>query len=197
MSPPLNDPYPHQFYAVDPLVVAPALLGSILIHDHPVRGPIAGRIVETEAYRGVEDQACHASTGLTKRTAPMFGPPGLAYIYLIYGMYEMLNVVTWPEGQPSAVLIRGIEPIVGIERTTNGPGKLTRALDIDRSLNQSDLVSGPLRIVPDQAVSDDRIEATPRIGVDYAGDWAQKPWRFSIQGNAHVSKVPKKGSTTR
>jgi len=196
VTPSQSSPFPHRFYANDPLVVAPRLLGSLLIHNHPNRGLLAGRIVETEAYRGMEDQACHASKGQTKRTAPMFGPPGRAYVYLIYGMYEMFNVVTWPEGKPSAVLIRGVEPIAGIERTTNGPGKLTRALHINRSLNQSDLVSGPLIIVPDQTIPTDCMETSPRIGVDYAGEWAEKPWRFSVRGNPHVSKPPKSKLTT-
>jgi len=196
VNPSQRSPFSHRFYADDPLVVAPGLLGALLIHHHPERGLLAGRIVETEAYRGMEDKACHASKGITKRTAPMFGPPGHAYVYLIYGMYEMLNAVTWPEGQPSAVLIRGVEPIAGIERTTNGPGKLTRALGIDRSLNESDLVSGRLIIVPDQIISKDCVETTPRIGVDYAGEWAEKPWRFCVRANPHVSKMPKRRSAT-
>jgi DNA-3-methyladenine glycosylase len=191
-----NPPFSHRYYADDPLVVAPGLLGALLIHNHPDRGLLAGRIVETEAYRGMEDQACHASKGQTKRTAPMFGPPGHAYVYLIYGMYEMFNVVTWPEGEPSAVLIRGVEPIAGIEGTTNGPGKLTRALHIDRRLNESDLVAGPLIIVPDQMIAAECIETSPRIGVGYAGEWTEKPWRFSVRDNPHVSKPPKRRSTT-
>ena len=181
-------PWPVEFYVRDPLVVAPALLGSLLVHRHPERGELVGRIVETEAYRGEEDLACHASKGRTPRASTLFGPPGLAYVYLIYGMYDMLNAVTWPEGLASAVLIRAVEPIRGIDRTTDGPGKVTRAFGIDRTLNEEPLTGARLFIAPGEPVPSERIGITPRIGVDYAGDWAQRPWRFIERGNRHVSK---------
>lgn len=182
-------PLPRDFYAADPLEVAPALLGALLVHRHPLHGERVGRIVETEAYRDEEDLACHASRGRTRRTETMYGPAGHAYVYLIYGMYDMFNAVTWPEGRPSAVLVRAVEPISGIERTTDGPGKLTRALGIDRTLNGCDLTGDRLFIVPGEArVARADIETSPRIGVDYAGEWAARPWRFSVAGSAHVSR---------
>jgi len=183
-----NRAHPATFYEKDPLTVAPALLGDLLVHNHPEKGWLVGRIVETEAYRGMEDLACHASKGETQRTAPMFGAPGRAYVYLIYGMYDMFNAVTWPAGQPSAVLIRAIEPVLNINRTTDGPGKLTRALAIDRTHNNSDLTSGAVRIIPDQRVVPSKIASSPRIGVDYAGEWAKRPWRFTVRANPFVSR---------
>lgn len=189
MSNRFGSPYPASFYNRDPLDVARDLLGALLVHQHPDRGLIAGRIVETEAYRGEEDLACHASAGKTKRTEVMYGEPGRAYVYLIYGMYHMFNVVTWPPGKPSAVLVRGLEPIEGIERTTDGPGKLTRALDIDMSLNRISLAGPRLSVIPDQTTCEEDLQRSPRIGVDYAGEWALRPWRFSIRGNKHVSRV--------
>jgi len=183
-----NTAHASDFYAQDPLVVAPALLGDLLVHNHPERGWIVGRIVETEAYRGTEDLACHASKGETSRTAPMFGDPGYAYVYLIYGMYDMFNAVTWPKDQPSAVLVRAVEPVHNIDRTTDGPGKLTRALGINRAHNTLNLSTGCIRIVPDQTIPPEAIEQDRRIGVDYAGVWAQKPWRFYVRSNVHVSK---------
>ncbi|MBR57147.1 MAG: 3-methyladenine DNA glycosylase [Myxococcales bacterium] len=183
------------FYLEDPVHVAQKLLGAQIIHEHPEFGLLRGRIVETEAYRGTDDKACHASAGKTARTAPMFGPPGHAYVYLIYGMYDMFNVVTWPEGQAAAVLIRAIEPLEGIERTTNGPGRLTRALHITRDHNQQNLQSGSLVVEPDIEVSTEQIACSPRIGVDYAGTWAKKPWRFYVRDNPFVSKSPKRTTT--
>ncbi|HIA04362.1 MAG TPA: DNA-3-methyladenine glycosylase [Myxococcales bacterium] len=181
-------PYGPDFYLNDPLFVARNLLGSLVVHAHPERGTIIGRIVETEAYRGTEDLACHASKGRTARTEVMFGPPGRAYVYLIYGMYEMLNFVTWPKDTPAAVLIRGIEPVKGIERTSDGPGKLTKALGITRELNGISLEGPRLFAAPDLEVMDSQVKAGPRIGVDYAGEWAQRPWRFLIKNNNHVSR---------
>ncbi|GMV43675.1 MAG: putative 3-methyladenine DNA glycosylase [Myxococcales bacterium] len=174
------------FYEQDPLVVARELLGMVLVHrvDGAER---AGRIVETEAYRGEEDLACHASAGRTRRNAPMYGPAGHAYVYFIYGMHEMFNVVTWPEGMPSAVLVRALEPVAGVSGT-HGPGRLTRAMGIDRSCNGEDLRGDRLFILVGQRVGDDAVEQTPRIGVDYAGEWAALPWRFCVRGSAHVSR---------
>lgn len=176
------------FYRADPLEVAPGLLGSLLVHRHPERGEIIGRIVETEAYRGQQDLACHASAGMTARTKVMFGPPGYAYVYLIYGMYNMLNAVTWPQGKPAAVLIRAIEPLVSIERTTDGPGKLTMAMRIDRDLNGEDLCGKRLFIRRGEVIASDDIKTGPRIGVDYAGVWTKKPWRFWLRNNPYVSR---------
>jgi DNA-3-methyladenine glycosylase len=180
------------FYEQDPLVVAPSLIGALLVHRRPSSGEVVGRIVETEAYRGEEDLACHASPGPTARNRIMYGPGGFAYVYLIYGMYDMFNVVTWPEGMPSAVLVRAVEPVSGISRTTNGPGRLCRAMGIDRSLNGADLRGDRLLVVPGDPVDPASIEASPRIGVDYAGEWTAKPWRFALAGNPHVSKRPRK-----
>ena len=177
-----------EFFSQDPLDVARALLGDILVHDHPDRGRIAGRIVEVEAYRGAEDQACHARAGRTARTEVMYGPPGRAYVYLIYGMYHLLNCVAWPDGKPAAVLIRGIEPISGIDRTTDGPGKLTRAMEIDMRHNRLPLDGKVLWIEASDSVSDTAVERGPRVGVDYAGAWAAKPWRFWIKENRYVSR---------
>jgi len=176
------------FFTRDPIAVAPELLGDILVHNHPTRGRISGRIVEVEVYRGEEDQACHAKAGRTKRTEVLYGPPGLAYVYLIYGMYHLLNCVTWPDGQPSALLIRGIEPIEGIDRTTDGPGKLTRAMDIDMRHNRVALDGELLWIESGEELPSDRLKTGPRIGVDYAGEWAARPWRYWEAGNRHVSK---------
>jgi DNA-3-methyladenine glycosylase len=148
-----------------------------------------GKIVETEAYRGEEDLACHASKGKTPRTAVMYGTPGLAYVYLIYGMYHMLNVVVWPEGIPAAVLIRGIEPVTGVEGSTDGPGKLSRAFEIDGTFNGEDLTREQLYIIPGQLPTLPDIVSQERVGVDYAGEWAHRPWHFSIRGNEFVSRV--------
>ena len=141
---------------------------------------IAGKIIEVEAYVGSEDKACHASKGRTQRTDVMFGPAGVAYVYLIYGMYHCLNVVTEREEFPSAVLIRAIE-IDG--KLIDGPGRLCRALQIDRSLNCADLTIGESLWFEDRGASVKRgnVGAHPRIGVDYAGVWAQKPWRFRLR----------------
>jgi DNA-3-methyladenine glycosylase len=125
----------------------------------------------------------------------MFGPPGVAYVYLIYGMHNCLNVVTELAGYPAAVLIRALEPGRGVELPTNGPGRLCRALAIDRSYNGRDLVHGPLRSERrDSALSPDRIEVGPRVGVDYAGDWAARPWRFMVIGSPSISVRPRRAT---
>ena len=165
--------------------VAPELLGAVLVMQTP-EGVVRARIVETEAYVGQHDLACHASKGLTARNAVMFGPAGHAYVYLIYGMYHMLNVVTATEGDPQAVLIRACEPPPGSELQLNGPGKLTRALGITRELNGHDLSLPPL--VLERGEPPRRIGASPRIGVDYAGEWAQRPLRFFDLDSEHVSR---------
>ncbi len=182
-------PLPRAFFEDDPVPVARALLGATLVVSQPA-GILRARIVETEAYRGKEDLACHAAKGRTARTDPMFGPPGHAYVYLIYGMYELLNVVTWPEGRPAAVLIRAVEPPSTLALRTDGPGKLTRALGIGRALNRQDLcaVDSPLSLWPGESVPDAHLGVGPRIGVDYAGEWATRPWRFWDARSKWVSR---------
>jgi DNA-3-methyladenine glycosylase len=159
--------------------VARSLIGKYVVREIDGR-ILAGKILEVEAYVGPEDKACHASKGRTQRTDVMFGPGGVAYVYLIYGMYHCLNVVTEREEFPSAVLIRAIE-IDG--ELINGPGRLCRALQIDRRLNRVDLTIGESLWFEDRGALVKRgdVEAHPRIGVDYAGEWAKKPWRFRLR----------------
>lgn len=181
---------PRSFYARKTLTVARELIGLHLVRrDAGLRQ--VGRIVETEAYQGPTDLAAHSARGRTARTEVMFGPPGHAYVYLIYGFWHCLNVVTAADGVPHAVLIRGLEPLEGITDTTHGPGLLCRALRIDRSLTGSDLTSQALW-VERPAVNQyrkPRIVRSTRIGVDYAGDWAEKPWRFFDGDSPYVSTV--------
>jgi DNA-3-methyladenine glycosylase len=147
-----------------------------------------GRIVETEAYLGPHDLAAHSAKGRTARTEVMFGVPGHAYVYLIYGVYHCLNVVTEKEGHASAVLLRALEPIQGIESSTKGPGLLCRALAIDRRQNGHDLLSDDFFISQPEKRQRFRVVIRPRIGVDYAGKWADEPLRFYIEGNRFVSR---------
>jgi DNA-3-methyladenine glycosylase len=175
-----------EFYAQPCLEVARALIGKHLVH-RAGRKRLEGRIVETEAYIGVEDQACHARFGPTKRSKPLFGPPGHAYVYLIYGMYDCFNVVTEPDGRPAAVLVRALEPGPGVAGKTDGPGKLCRALGISRAHNQLDLTGTHLWI-EDRGGAQPAIVATPRIGIDYAGEWAARPWRLVDAESAYLSK---------
>lgn len=180
---------PVAFYARPALKVARDLLGKVLVHQGGgVRR--AGRIVETEAYVGEHDLACHASKGRTRRTEVLFGPPGRSYVYLIYGMYHCFNVVTDPDGFASAVLVRGVEPLEGIapEAKTNGPGKLCRAMGISLAQNRLDLTGGELFIEDGPEISPRRVARGPRIGVDYAGEWADKPYRLWVKGSPGVSK---------
>lgn len=167
--------------------MAKELLGHYLVHRQQGVEKV-GKIVEVEAYLGTHDLASHSSKGLTKRTSTMFGPPGHAYVYLIYGIHHCLNVVTEPEGFGSAVLIRALEPIANITERTQGPGLLTRALNIDMQLNGADLLGNTLFITNFGYEKPGEIIETPRIGVSYAKEWAQKLLRFHIQGNAFVSK---------
>ena len=174
---------PRSFFRRDAVVVARELLGMRLVHRGPW-GRRVGIIVETEAYLGPEDLASHASKGRTARTEVMFGPPGHAYVYLIYGMHHCTNVVTGEEGQAAAVLLRGLEarwPLGPGERT-DGPGRLSRALSIDRTFGGLDLCgrNSPLRLERGTPPDPTTITAGPRIGVDYAGEWALKPYRFFI-----------------
>ena len=161
------------------VTVARSLIGKYLVRVIDGR-MLAGKIIEVEAYVGSEDKACHASKGRTQRTDVMFGPAGVAYVYLIYGMYHCLNVVTEREGFPSALLIRAIE-IDG--KLIDGPGRLCRAMQIDRSLNRADLTMGESLWFEDRGASVKRgnVGAHSRIGVDYAGEWAKKLWRFRLR----------------
>jgi DNA-3-methyladenine glycosylase len=182
------------FYARPAIQVARDCLGKILVH-----GTVAGRIVETEAYLGVDDLAAHASRGLTNRTRALFGPPGHAYVYFIYGMYECLNFVAEEEGQAGCVLIRALEPVAGIplmqrrrpgarriEDLASGPGKLTLAMGITRRLNGLDLVRGPLQLRSVRKEPPIEILVTPRIGITRCAEW---PLRFLIANNRFASRA--------
>lgn len=190
------------FYNRNTIKVAQEILGKFLVRKIGKK-IIAGKIVETEAYVGPSDLASHASRGKTARTAPMFGPPGHAYVYLVYGLNYCFNIVTEKENYPAAVLIRAIEPTDGIDlikkfrknqkiifNLTNGPGKLCQALKIDKSLNNSD-ISKNILWVEDRGlkIKPSEIVAAKRIGVDYAGQYKNKPWRFYLRGNPFVSKI--------
>ena len=193
----LNSILPREFYMKYTPIVAKKLLGKMLVRILPSGNVLAGMIVETEAYRGKDDPASHAYKGKTHRNTIMFGPPGHAYIYLIYGMYYCLNVVTEPEGCPAAVLIRAIQPLLGISEMiklrkvnklrllTNGPGRLTQAMMIDKALNGVDMTQlGPLYITDLMTIPDDNIGISPRIGIK---DGKDKLWRFFIKNNPFVS----------
>lgn len=178
-------------------------IGKVLVHRTP-EGEAAGRIVEAEAYRGPRDLASHSSHGLTKRTAVMFGPPGYAYIYLLYGVCWAMNLVTTAQGDPHAVLIRALEPLRGIElmalrrkrppharELSNGPGKLTGALGITGAEYGIDLCGDQL-FIEECGGPPIRIGRSQRINVDSAGaSWAAKPWRFYARGNRYVSVRPR------
>jgi len=178
---------PREFYDRDPVQVAQELLGKLLVHvvDGVER---VGRIVEVEAYLGTHDLAAHSSRGLTPRTRVMFGPPGHAYVYLIYGIYYCMNVVTQPEGMASAVLLRALEPVRNVEGRTQGPGLLCRALGIDKTLNGHDLLSDDFYIAAPDEEPRISIVRRPRIGVEYAGIWARRLLRFYIRSNPYVSR---------
>ena len=173
------------------------LLGKIL-ECRTERGVASGIIVETEAYIGEDDPACHAAAGRTRRTEPLYGRPGLSYVYFIYGVHWCFNAVTRAEGLPSAVLVRALEPLEGIElmrerrgpkisdvNLTNGPGKLCAALGIDKKLNGVSLQSGALVIRDGDTVPDSQVVTATRIGITKAADW---PLRYYIKGNAWVSR---------
>ena len=178
---------PRTFYDRDTIVVARELLGKHLVHVSDGVERI-GRIVEVEAYLGPHDLAAHSARGLTQRTKIMFGPPGHAYVYLIYGMYHCMNVVTQPEGVASAVLLRAVEPVQNVEGRTQGPGLLCKAMHIDRRLNGHDLLSDGFYIADPGEPAGFAIVKRPRIGVDYAGPWARKLLRFYLKDNPFVSK---------
>jgi DNA-3-methyladenine glycosylase len=177
------------FYARNTLIVARGLIGMHLVHDDGATRR-SGRIVETEAYCGPEDLAAHSSRGRTARTEVMFGPPGYAYVYLIYGVWNCLNVVTDAAGRPHAVLLRALAPVQNLSEASWGPGLLCRAMHIDRRLNGADLCGEVLWLErPRATTAAPRIGRATRIGVDYAGHWARRLWRFFDRDSAYVSTV--------
>jgi DNA-3-methyladenine glycosylase len=187
------------FYDRDTEIVSRELLGAVLECTTP-EGITRGRIVETEAYLGPHDPACHAVAGLTARTKHLFGPPGVAYVYRIYGMYWCFNAVTRESGHGSAVLVRAVAPIDGIELMrrrrpnvkrdrdlTNGPGKLCMAMGIDGSMSGTSLRDGPIVIRRGTPVSDSEVVVTPRIGITRAAEW---PLRYLVRDDPYVSSTP-------
>jgi DNA-3-methyladenine glycosylase len=175
------------FYDRDTILVAKELLGKYLVHKS--RGvERIGKIVEVEAYLGPHDLAAHSAKGFTERTKVMFGPPGHAYVYFIYGIYYCMNVVTEREGHASAVLLRAMEPVKNIAGRTCGPGLLCRAMKIDKRLNAHDLISDDLFIAASSGAEPFSIVNRPRIGVDYAKHWAKRHLRFYIKDNSFVSR---------
>jgi DNA-3-methyladenine glycosylase len=177
---------PRAFYARDTRTVARELLGKILVHvDGGIRR--AARIVETEAYHGPGDRASHARFGRTARASIMFGPPGVAYVYLIYGTSHCMNVVTGPEGFPSAVLLRAGEPLRECLHSTRGPGNLCRALAIRRAHDNGRELTGEDLFIEDAPRPREKILSARRVNIDYAGPWAEKPWRYALAGNPWVS----------
>ena len=185
------------FYDRATEIVARELLGCVLEH-RTSQGTVRGRIVETEAYLGPDDPACHAAAGLTNRTRTLHGPPGQAYVYFIYGMHWCFNAVTRETGHGSAVLVRALEPLSGlplmrrrrsVERDvdlTSGPARLCEALAITGDQDGARLDRGPLRILRGDLLPDEDIVITPRIGIRKAADW---PLRFSVKGNRFVSRA--------
>ncbi|MDE2757475.1 MAG: DNA-3-methyladenine glycosylase [Acidobacteriota bacterium] len=203
MAPPRQQEFlPRSFFNRPTQTVARELLGCCLIRK--LGGtPLVGAIVETEAYVGERDLACHAKAGRTPRTEIMYGPPGFAYVYFTYGMHWMLNLVTEADGFPAAVLIRALQPLEGIARMqelrsgkplsqlASGPAKLTRAMGIAREENGLDCcqADSPLTLIRGEVVPPSSVVATPRIGLGQTPEpWLSKPWRFAIRGNGFVSR---------
>ena len=190
------------FYERDTVTVAKELLGKIIVHES-TEGATAGRIVETEAYRGPEDKAAHSSGGRrTPRNEVMYGEKGHAYVYLIYGMYFCVNITAGNmAGKPEAVLLRALEPVAGenimakrrrvngggMGNLTNGPGRLCMAMGITKAQHMLDVTAPPLYIKDAPPVASEEIVETTRVGVEYAGEWKNLPWRFYIKGNKYVS----------
>jgi DNA-3-methyladenine glycosylase len=201
---PHADALPVAFYARDTELVARDMLGAVL-ECHSPDGVASGRIVETEAYLGEHDPACHAAVGRNARTSPLYGPPGTSYVYFIYGMHWCVNAVTRAEGLPSAVLIRGLEPLDGvelmwrrrpnarrIEELTNGPARLCSALGITGSHNGLPLQGPPLLVRRGRRVPDNQVAVTPRIGITKAADWAL---RWLVVDSPFVSGRPVRPKT--
>lgn len=204
----IGQPVSEDIWEQDTQTLARALLNLILVRETS-DGVMAGRIVECEMYQGPEDRGAHSYGGVpTARTQVMFGPPGHAYVYLIYGMYECLNVVTAPVGVPHAILVRALEPLEGIalmrshvpatkrptsdQRLASGPGKLCRALEITRKFYGHPLDSPPLYLAyPRQPWPSYQRAMGPRINIDYAGEASQYPWRFWVHGHPSVSVKPR------
>jgi DNA-3-methyladenine glycosylase len=186
---------PRDFYARSTLIIARQLIGMHLVHQIAgVRR--VGRIVETEAYLGPKDLAAHSARGKTPRNAVMYGPPGHAYVYFIYGFWNCVNVVTRDEGVPQAVLLRALEPVEGIDDKTWGPGLLCRAMHIDRTLNGADLQGQRLWIErPHEPKRRVRVTCATRIGVHYSGEWAQRLWRFFAADSPYVSTASEAART--
>jgi len=197
-----NNKLAREFYTrSNVLTVARQLLGKLLVVPTEDGTRVSGMIVEAEAYRGPQDRAAHSYGGRrTRRTETMYKVGGTAYIFFIYGMYNQFNVVTNVAEKPHAILIRALEPVEGIEvmrqrrhshhdrNLTSGPGKLCIALGIDRSFDAADLLGNKVWIEEWQRVSRSQIASGPRIGIDYAQEWVDKPWRFWLKGNAYVSR---------
>jgi DNA-3-methyladenine glycosylase len=191
---------PAKFYDRDTEQVARDLLGAVL-RCTTSDGVASGRIVETEAYLGEHDLACHAAAGLTARTRWLYGAPGTAYVYFIYGVHWCFNAVTRAVGSPSAVLVRALEPLDGVElmrerrgvandrELTNGPGKLCEALGITGALNGLPLATSPIEILRGEPVPDSRVQVTSRIGITKSAEW---PLRWLVRDNPYVSKTPKR-----
>ncbi|HEX7295621.1 MAG TPA: DNA-3-methyladenine glycosylase [Pyrinomonadaceae bacterium] len=193
---------PREFYTrADVLKVSRDLLGKLLVVPTANRKRVSGMIVEVEAYRGPEDRASHAFGGRrTKRTETMYQMGGIAYVYFVYGMYYQFNVVSNVQDIPHAILVRALEPVEGIEfmrkrrhthpdhNLTNGPGKLCIAMGIDRELDRADLLGNRVWLEDYQDVPASKISKGPRVGIDYAEEWVNKPWRFWIKDNSYVSR---------
>ncbi|MBX7115083.1 MAG: DNA-3-methyladenine glycosylase [Myxococcaceae bacterium] len=181
------------FFQRSALALAPALLGQWLVHRLEGAPPRVGRIVETEAYVGPHDKAAHSSKGRTPRTEVMYRAPGHAYVFLVYGMHHCFNVVT---GNGSAVLVRALEPVMGVPRAvrTDGPGKLTKALGLTLLQNGLYLPTASLFIAERTVVEHQHIASGPRIGIDYAQEWVNKPYRFWLRDNPFVSVAKASGA---
>lgn len=180
-----------EFFARDTLEVARELLGKLLVRQ--LDGETCwGRLVEVEAYCGPEDRAAHSWRGLTPRTRTMFGPPGHAYVYLVYGMHHCLNFVTCPDGVPQAVLVRALEPGPGLGRCS-GPALVCRELRVDRSLDGAPLEPPHLYVVDDgYRPAAGSVFQTKRVGVDYAGEWSLRPWRFCLDSPYLSRPLPRR-----
>jgi DNA-3-methyladenine glycosylase len=189
-----------RFYFRDPRDVAVDLLNKVLVHDDPLVGRLAGRIVEVEAYLGTADPGSHAYRGPTRRNATMFGPPGHLYVYFTYGMHWCANVVCQPDGMAGAVLLRGLAPLEGLDvmwtrrplarkekELCAGPARLTQALGLDKAFDGTDLCSGPVRILDDGTPPPAEPGNSRRIGLS-AGRGDEHPWRWFVTGDPNVSR---------